>query len=237
MSSGGGEDEVVTLYGVLELEAMPPLLEIVGVSAALVYGLRWWFEPRRRARRALAAAREVRLADVKNGDRPRVTGIARPLEHATSSPIGRRPCIGYDLVVEERAPGDNDWRVALERSSCAPFALVDEGARAVVEGPFMLELDPDDRGDIWANLPPALFALLEEARVPLTGMFGRDKAFRFREALLAPGDRVTVLGRVFVEPQPGGLRDGFRAPPMLCAFKGGPGEPVVVSDADEAEPV
>ena len=216
---------------------MPPVLEIVGVGAALtVYAFRWWFEPRRRARRALAAAREVALADVRNGDRPRVTGVAKARERALTSPVGRRPCIGFQLIVEERAPGDNDWRVALERSACTPFGLRDGSGEALIEGPFLLGLDPDDRGDIWANLPPSLFALLEEAGVPLTGMFGRDKAFRFREALLQPGDRITVLGRVFVEPEPSGQRDGFRAPPMRCAFKGGPREPVVVSDADHLEP-
>jgi hypothetical protein len=215
---------------------MSPVLQIVVASfAAGGYALKWWFEPRRRARRALAAAREARLADVRNGDRPRVTGVAQALERSLTSPVGRRPCIGFQLIIEEKVPGDNDWRVALSRSECTPFGLRDGAAEAVIVGPFMLGLDPDDRGDIWANLPPSLFALLEEAEVPLTGMFGRDKAFRFREALLEPGDRITVLGRVFLEPEPHGLRDGLRGPPMRCAFKGVPGEPVVVSDADELE--
>jgi hypothetical protein len=110
--------------------------------------------------------------------------------------------------------------VVLDRSACATFALSDGRVEAVVEGTLLLGLDPDDRGDIWANQPPALFTLLEEAGVPLTGLFGRDKQFRFREALLEPGDRITVLGRAFVEPAPAGARHGFRAPPMRCAFKG-----------------
>jgi len=216
---------------------MAPVLEIVGATAAVTaYALKWWFEPRRRARRALAAAREVRLADVKDGDRPRVTGVARALRHSLTSPVGRRPCIGFRMVIEERSPGDNDWRVVLERSACIPFGLEDGSAQAVIEGPFFLGLDADDRGDIWANLPPTLFALLEEAKIPLTGMFGRDKAFRFREALLVPGDRVTVLGRVFVEPEAGGVREGLRGPPMRRAFKGFPGEPVVVADVEEPLP-
>jgi hypothetical protein len=215
---------------------MAPVLQIVVATFAVGgYALRWWLEPRRRARRALAAAREVRLADVKNGDRVRVTGLAQALERSLTSPVGRRACIGFQLVVEEQAPGDNDWRVALERSECTPFGVRDGAAEAVVVGPFMLGLDPDDRGDIWANLPPSLFALLEEARVPLTGMFGRDKSFRFREALLETGDRITVLGRVFLEPEPHGLREGLRGPPMRCAFKGSSAEPVVVSDADDIE--
>jgi hypothetical protein len=215
---------------------MAPVLEIVvAATAVTIYVTRWWNEPKRRARRALAAAREVGLGEVKNGDRPRVTGVARAVVHALTSPVGRRACIGFQLVIEEKIPGDNDWRVALSRSACSPFALHDGSAEAVVEGPFLLSLDPDDRGDIWTNLPPTLFAALEEAWVPLTGMFGRDKTFRFREALLEAGDRVTVLGRVFVEPEPHGRREGFRGPPMRCTLRGSLDEPVVVSDADSVD--
>ena len=206
-----------------------------GAMALTGYAIGWWFEPRRRARRALTRVQEARLADLRDGDRARVTGIARATDETTTSPIGQRSCIGFHVVVEEKTSGGAgaNWHTLLVRSHCLPFGLVDGDAEAVVEGPFDLGLDPDDRGDVWSNLPPTLFAMLEEARIPLTGHFGRDKEFRFREALLRAGDRVSVLGRVSVEPHPYGHRENPRGTPLQCRVSGSDGQPVVIGDVDD----
>jgi hypothetical protein len=211
-----------------------------GAMALLGYAIGWWFEPKRRARRALTRVQDSRLADLRDGDRARVIGIARATDQQmTTSPIGQRSCIGFHVVVEEKNAGHAgaNWHTLLVRSHCLPFGLVDGDSEAVVEGPFDLGLDPDDRGDVWANLPPTLFAMLEEARIPLTGHFGRDKEFRFREALLRAGDRVSVLGRVSVEPSPGGHRENPRGTPLQCRVSGSEAQPVVVGDDDDLEAV
>jgi hypothetical protein len=206
-----------------------------GAMALTGYAIGWWFEPKRRARRALTRIQEARLADLRDGDRLRVTGIARARVETTTSPIGQRSCIGFHVVVEEKTSSGAgaNWHTLLVRSHCLPFGLVDGDAEAVVEGPFDLGLDPDDRGDVWSNLPPTLFAMLEEARIPLTGHFGRDKEFRFREALLRAGDRVSVLGRVSVEPHPYGHRENPRGTPLQCRVSGSEAQPVMIGDVDD----
>lgn len=208
-----------------------------GVMALVGYAIGWWFEPKRRARRELTRVQETKLSELRDGERARVTGIARATLETTTSPIGQRSCIGFHVVVEEKASSGAgaNWHTLLVRSHCLPFGLVDGEAEAVVEGPFDLGLDCDDRGDVWANLPPTLFAMLEEARIPLTGTFGRDKEFRFREALLRPGDRVSVLGRLSVEPNPSGRRENPRGTPLQRRVSGSETQPVVIGDADDLE--
>ncbi|HVU52300.1 MAG TPA: hypothetical protein VHL80_16515 [Polyangia bacterium] len=209
------------------------LLQIVAMGLPAVgYALAWWMQPRRRARRALERAPGKRLWDVRDGDRCRVTGLVRRLRETVTSPVTGRRCLGFLYVIEERGAG-GDWHVVAQQSSCVPFELVDEGVEAVVEGPFLFGLDFDDRGDVWANLPPGLFGVLEHARVPLSGPLGGEKEFRFREAVLRPEDRIMVLGAVAIEIDRAGRGAELRGPPLVRKIRGTPADPVALADADE----
>src|SRR5258707_12799803 len=97
-----------------------------GAMALAGYAIGWWFEPRRRARRALTRVQEARLADLRDRDRARVTGIARATDETTTSPIGPRSCIGFHVVVAEETSGGAgaDWDNLLVGWACPPFGLV-----------------------------------------------------------------------------------------------------------------
>jgi len=86
-------------------------------------------------------------------------------------------------------------------------------------------LDFDDSS--WTDLPPALFKVLEEARVSDT------TDLRLSEAFLVPGDRVTVLGDVAVEVHGAGERSGLRDPPLRRRIFGTDRAPVILRDADD----
>jgi hypothetical protein len=209
------------------------LLQIVAMGLPAVgYALAWWMQPQRRARRVLERARCKRLCDVRDGDRVRLTGVVRRRRETVVSPVTGRACVGFRYVIEARAAG-GDWSVVAEESRCVPFGLVDEGVEATVEGPFLFGLDFDDRGDVWANLPPGLFGVLERARVPLTGPLGGEKELRFREAVLRPGDRIMALGAVSIVVDPAGRREELRGPPLARKIRGTLADPVALADADE----
>ena len=209
------------------------LLQIIAMGLpALGYALAWWRQPQRRARRLLERAPAKRLWDVRDGDRARVTGVVRRLRETVMSPVTGRNCIGFRYVIEERASG-GDWRVVAQESTCVAFELVDEGVEATVEGPFLFGLDFDDRGDVWANLPLGLFGVLERARVSLSGPFGGEKEFRFREAVLRQEDRIMVFGAISIEVDRAGRRAALRGPPLACKIRGTAADPVALADADE----
>jgi hypothetical protein len=210
------------------------LLQIIAMGLPAVgYAVAWWKQPQRRARRVLERARAKRLCDVRDGDRVRVVGVVRRLRDTLVSPVTGRACVGYRYVVEARSSALGDWHVVAQRSECAPFQIIDEGVEAEVEGPFLFGLDFDDRGDVWSNLPPGLFSVLDVARVALSGPFGGEKEFRFREAVLRADDRIMVLGAVAIEVDRAGRRDGLRGPPLARRIRGTPQEPVALADADE----
>ncbi|HEX4406861.1 MAG TPA: hypothetical protein VH560_18610 [Polyangia bacterium] len=210
------------------------LLQIIAMGLPAVgYVAAWWMEPQRRARRVLERARPKRLCDVRDGDRARVVGVVRRLRATLVSPVTGRACVGYRYVIEARGSAVGDWHVVAQRSECAPFQLVDEGVEAQIEGPFLFGLDFDDRGDVWTNLPLGLFRVLEGARVALSGPFGGEKEFRFREAVLRSDDRITVLGDVAIEIDGAGRREALRGPPLARRIRGTPQAPVALADAEE----
>ena len=55
-----------------------------------------------------------------------------------------------------------------------------------------------------------------------------ERPTRYREILLKPGDRVSVLGRATMEIDPAG-RASFRDPPMLNHITGSEDTPVIVA--------
>jgi hypothetical protein len=210
------------------------LLQIVAMGLPAVgYAIAWWMQPQRRARRVLERAPGKRLWDVRDGDRVRVTGVVKRLRDTVVSPVTGRRCVGFRYVIEERGSSVGDWHVVAQDSSCVAFEIVDDGVEALVEGPFLFGLDFDDRGDVWANLPPGLFGVLEHARVPLSGPLGGEKEFRFREAVLRPDDRIMVLGGISIEVDPAGRREELRGEPVLRKIRGTEAEPVALADADE----
>src|SRR5580704_11385282 len=194
-----------------------------------------WADPRRRARRALDKVGSSSIRELQEGERAHVAGIVGARGATMVSPVGQHPCIGFRLLVQSLESGakEDTWRSVLKRAACDPFWIKDETGEAVVDGPFFIGLDPDDAA--WAGLPSALYSLLEEAKVPMTGMFGRDKQFRFSEAILKAGDRIAVLGRAFYESDPTGASAVLRAPAMSWHLKGSAKEPVILADVEDPE--
>ena len=60
------------------------------------------------------------------------------------------------------------------------------------------------------------------------------RGFAFREALLKPGDRVSVLGLAFVEADPAAPAAGFRSPSLALIMRGSVSQPIVVTDVVDA---
>jgi hypothetical protein len=182
-------------------------------------------------RRLLDRTKPTRIAALEEGKLARITGVVAPREGLLRSPVGGHPCIGYSMEIATKASSSagEPWLPLLARRDCKAFSLTDDSGTAVVEGPFEFELDPDDGA--WTNLPPQVYAMLDEAKVSLT-QFRGDRDFRFQEALLKAGDRINVLGRATLQVD--SATSSLRTPPRLYHVRGTADDPVVL--ADEADP-
>ena len=151
----------------------------------------------------------------------------RLLRRATNTPIGdikHGEWAKVTGVVSALAPlmrspvGDKDcigFRVDVERANgdppamlerhlCGAFSIADETGTVDVEGPFLFGLDTE------------------------------RQQTTLREALLKPGDRVTVVGQAFLEPDARANAVGMRSPPLALRMTGSNVQPIVIADADDA---
>jgi hypothetical protein len=194
--------------------------------AALAMGYAWWSRPPRRARREIMPAANTPIAGVKQGERVKVTGTVAALAPLLTSPVGERDCIGFRLDVERV---DGAFPTVFERQACGAFSIADDTGEINVDGPFLLGLPAT--GNL-STMRPRLLELLAAAGAPRLEL-PSYRGFAFREARLMPGDRVSVVGRAFLEPDPAAPAAGFRSPSLALRVSGSVSEPVVIVD-DEA---
>ena len=185
------------------------------------------------ARRLARRTRNVAIAAVKQGERVKVTGVVTALDPPINSPIDGVSCIGFRVVAVAhlsqggaRQPPTSRPGQTAEKASCVRFAIADETGTARVEGPFTVGIDLEGE---W-SIPITSFDQLRRAEMPdfsLTGAW----AFSYREGLLQPGDRVSLVGRAFIEPDPAAGSLPGRTPPTIVALRGSADEPIVLVDA------
>lgn len=179
------------------------------------------------SRQAIAERATIAIAALAEGKPVKIRGIASARETLLTSPVSGRSCIGYRITIERLRHGASP---VVRREAWPSFFVADDTGTAAVEGPFSILLDPDSGG--WADLPPSVYALLEEARVPVTGRFGRSEEFQFHETLLQVGDRVVVVGRPSLRVDPAG-QGSSREPPRLFVLEGSEEHRVAVVDDEE----
>jgi hypothetical protein len=170
------------------------------------------------SRRRLERSKTVAIATLQSGQLARITGVVAAREPTLTSPVGRQACIGFRTSIDQKpsnSAGDV-WLTVARREACGSFSITDDSGTSTVEGPFRFELDTDDSA--WANLPATAYAFLEEQSGPAALKSIGDLPLRFTEALLKPGDRVSLLGRSTSEAND---------------IRGSSEEPVVIVDAEE----
>ena len=199
------------------------LIAMMALNVALLLHQRWRRWQRRAPRRALERGRPAAIASLQEGSLTKIIGVIAPRAPMLMSAVLKQPCIGYSTAVE--APEATGWRPVLNSGRCASFFVTDESGTAVVEGNIVIAPHPDIG---WETPPASMFprsdddGSLPSLRPSLEGQT------RYREILLKPGDRVTVLGRAKMEIDPAG-RSSFRDPPMLNHIRGSDDAPVIVA--------
>jgi len=142
--------------------------------------------------------------------------VARSADQLLTSPVMQQACLAYRLVVEE--PG---WRKVHDSADCAPFFLAQDAEIIIsVRGPFKVVLDATYQWEFGPDVQRRITSLLHQAPW---------KDYRYYEALIRPGDRISIEGFASVSVDPAGERAALREPPLLYTVAGTPERPAIVS--------
>ncbi len=161
---------------------------ILAVSAGV-----WRYGWRARGWSSLVArVPEARVADLAEGKQVRVTGVVEPTATPMPAPLTGRPCVAWTI---RAVAADSGW-------------VIDRIARA---GACDFWLRDDDGGRVLVHGGRAAVVLATGGGVSAA----REQGIVQREAIFAPGDRVTVVGMVRRELDPGGAAMYREAPTRL----------------------
>jgi hypothetical protein len=209
-------------------------LWVVGVLWAALYSARALRERnrKRRGHLALRARPERPLAEIVDGELVRVRGVSLA-EGSLVAPLSGRPCIGYCVSVEEREDVSG-WRRIGQLEEFLPFRLATDGLAFHVEGPFLLALRIDTRGDRIVRPSLAEKRVLWGTGIvprgfPMTDLMS-ERELRLCEARVEQEDVIWVSGRASIGVDPRGARDTLRDPPMKRVIRGTSDEPTVLAD-------
>lgn len=222
---------------------MPALFIFGGILAVigLIVGLVNIKNIKRRARiintptSPIAHAPGNGLVEIKGRIAPSEEGIVQ-------APFSGRHGVWVRILVEERrSSGRNTyWATVLNESDARTF-LVDDGSGQVARvhpagANVILERTNVASSGTFNDAPPHLQGFLASRGISTTGLFGFNKAMRYQEELLSPGDPLYALGpsrRVPGPPAPDGYRMGPSTQLMMYAERGAEGELLLTNKSEE----
>ena len=167
---------------------------IVAVAAGA-----WRYGAARGSRWSTLIARlpTTKVADLVEGKQAKVVGVVEERE-TMPAPLTQRPCVGWTI---RSVAADGGWVLdRIARSGACDFWLRD-----------------DDGGRVRVHGSRAALVVAGGHAVSAA----RERGIVQREALFAPGDRVTIIGMVASELDPGGV-SLYREAPMRLVLDGIP---------------
>lgn len=175
-----------------------------------------WFQ-RLRLERAARKLPLTPMRDVVAGPRVKVAGVAALREAPLLSPIGRWPCAAWSLTIKGGGRR-RDWSHDLHQWDAAEFVIVDEAGWAA-------RIASVGRADIVYELPRwqaptrRVFDLVREHRGDAEDL--AIGSYRWREGVIADGDRIVVVGvaRREIDPTARAAPTTYREPPTRLVFE------------------
>ncbi|WP_437526198.1 hypothetical protein WME79_40520 [Sorangium sp. So ce726] len=186
--------------------------------------------------RRLRASPQTRVGDVAEQETARLTGNVRSAGEGLRAPLSGRSCVYYKITLEKLLGGAG-WHEILCEQKAVDFLLDDGTGRAHVRSASMKTAVPADReqGSSWfRDGDEELEAFLRERGDP-SKEWRYERVLRCREHLIAPGDRVTVLGAVSWEqdPEPSSAGRGYRDAPKRVVLSALPEGSLMASDRSD----
>ena len=191
------------------MDALLPIVVTLGTLPVL-----WWVSQLQFARNVLFRAPVVKIADATRNKPILVIGRVRSIGQPLIAPLSRRPCVVYELSIEE--PAASGHRQLARETEARDFIVEDDSGRAlVVVERASLALNV-------ASLPCRMHedishhaALLRRLRI---GTFAVEQ-LRFTEMVLVPGERVAVFGPGEHRPDPTREAPDYRSSSTWLAIR------------------
>jgi hypothetical protein len=210
-------------------------MEVIIIIGVIVFGIAIYAAGA--TKRKLRKAKLYPIGELPENLAGRVVGQAQVLGETLSGPLTGRPCVYYIAKVEQhRSTGKSShWATIITEQRGIPFMLVDASGRAIIDprnAEIALDFDGRSSSGSFDEATPVEEAFLARHGHKSKGWLF-NKGLRYREAIIAVGETIAVLGSGVREPDPDGAAGaaGYRdGPPTRLRLTSSPKFPLVISD-------
>lgn len=180
-------------------------LRIIGFIAQLVehlinipfFLLDLFLSKEEKIKRMIRRTELKELSKVRIGEYVKVQGVATPYERTMTSPLQKKKCVGFQVIVgREMVDGYDDSYIKEERMQ--NFYLTDGDQKIlIVPNKAIIDLGKEDVGSsgLLKNADQNMKEFLKRHQTG-SKSFGFNKSMNFMEGVLKEGEEVTIVGKV-----------------------------------------
>lgn len=181
-----------------------------------------------RMRRQIRKAPRTELASVDENTLVRITGTVQPLENRLlEAPVSSRPCVYYSLTVTWRRSFRLDILLGSENDRIT--FLLDDGTATAVIDPAHAQTSVVFDAKRERKADGGQHPLFERWWIPHDQV--RTGHLVYREAIIEPGSKLSVLGGGVGEPDPGPPARLYRhSHPQRLRFTGTEKSPLLITN-------
>ena len=150
--------------------------------------------------RKLKNARLKTISSFNEGDEAKIIGTIKKTDTPLISPLSKRECIGYHVLVEQKRQNDDtsSWETIIDKKVIEDFIISDNEMDAIVRTNKLKSVivkDNKQKSGFLNDASPQLEQFLNMHGIKSENIFGFNKTMRYKEGILEPGELISVFGK------------------------------------------
>lgn len=159
-----------------------------------------FFSKKARINRKLKKAPSKKISEFTNGQIAKIVGTISPVDEQLLSPLSKRPCSYYFVLVEEKQWGGKNsyWETIIVSEVSSKFLIKDGEHVALINDKRVMSnivIDKEYTSGTFNDPSYRLLKYLKDHGHNHENFFGFNKTIRYKEGILEEDEKVAVLGK------------------------------------------
>jgi hypothetical protein len=181
-----------------------PVIIILIISAIAIIGfVAYYFNGKQVIIRTLSKIPHKPASSLKTNELSKVTGKALHVEAPLKAPFTERKCVFYQIIIEQKVSNgkSSHWKTLVKEEKFQDFFVDTNGDFVIVKPQELprnyichLVKDKEASSGTFDDPTPKFVNLLNRYNINPENYFGFNKRLRYKEGIIAVGERITVAG-------------------------------------------
>ena len=183
------------------------ILKFIGLFGGLIeviinipiFFLEFFLSKEERIKRKIKKTKAKKLSEVKTGEYVKIQGVALTDERIMNSPLSKKKCIGYQVLVGRQMSSYYEDKYINEEIIQNFYLSQDDKKILIIPNKANIDLKKENirNSGLFKDYDSNIDAFLKRHQTKSTS-FGFNKSLDFKEGILEEGDKLTVVGKVTV---------------------------------------